>query len=232
MQINVEFKNGSWVQLKLAGAVKRSTLETSQPDPEWEAVSDVRNWSWCCRLQAERLRSSFRAEFPWSSKPRQDLSQERRFATTSYDVHCFLVAAANLDRALQRSPKALRRSPLSKQSRRAILLLRNIYEHWDELRRSYRAGGPKTGAALKLSKEFPAAEPWTLQYYTENTGAHRKGDIVVAGVVSLDSLKQDLRKLEARSLWRLRELRRQGRHVAAPTPNNGLQRSASPRAEA
>lgn len=195
----------------IVGPIKRSTLETKHPRREWEAVSDVRNWAFCTRLQAERLRTSATAEMPWQSGHRVILT-ERRFATTSYDEHCLIVAAANLKRALQRAPRELMRTPFSQDTRRALELLRNVYEHWDELRQCYRDGGALRGAALKLAKDYPGVEPWSLTLQQD-------GDILVAGLVSLRSLNRDLRALEARALWRLRLLRRQGKHVAEEAPN-------------
>ncbi len=221
MLMHVHLKDGSKVQMKMVGPLKRSTFEKNQPDPEWESVSDVRHWSWCCRVQLDRLRTSFLAEFPWRSVRKHDVPQERRFSTTSYDEHCLFVAAANLDRALERGPKELRRVPDLRKMRRVLWLLRNVYEHWDEIRRAYRAGGSQSEAVAKLFGEFPEAEPWTLEYHTDDQHGNRKGDIVVAGVVSLDSLTSGLRRLEARALWRLRELRRQGRHRAIEPARTG-----------
>ncbi len=219
MFVHVDLNDGSRVQMKMVGPLKRSTFERHQPDPEWESVTDVRHWSWCCRLQADRLRTSFLAEFPWQSVRKHHVPQERRFSTTSYDEHCLFVAAANLDRALKRGPKELRRVPDLRKTRRALWLLRNFYEHWDEIRRSYRAEGSQGDAVLKLFHEYPDAEPWALEYHTDSEHGHMENDIVVAGVVSLESLTRNLRKLEAKALWRLRDLRRQGRHVATAPPD-------------
>src|ERR1044071_4215746 len=127
------------VEFEIVGPLKRSTLETGHPDPEWEALTDILNWSWCSRLQADRLKCSFLQEAPWG---RPYVHQRKRFATTSYDEHCFMVATGNLDRALRRGAKYLRGTPLPKQMLRTLWLLRNVYEHWDGARASYRKGGP------------------------------------------------------------------------------------------
>jgi hypothetical protein len=133
--------------------------------------------------------------------------QRKRFATTSFDEHALVIATGNLGKALDRAPKFIRRI-LPKKTLRALQLLRNTYEHWEDMRATFRKGSPaKTEAALKLAKEFPEAEPWTI-------AIHPDGNIDLANVVFLKSLSLDLRRLEASAHWRQRQLRREGRHKA------------------
>lgn len=191
---------------RIVGPIRSSTLERDHPDPEWQALSDLLYWSWCCRLQASRLRHSFLAQFPLGKRPY--VRQRYLFATTSFDEHAFTVAAGNLVKALRRAPKSLRDQHLSEDTTRALRLLRDIYEHWENMRAAFRKGGPeKTAAAQKLAKDFPEAEPWTIAF-------HEDGDIVLAEVVSLSKLVTDLRILEAAAHWRQRKLQREGRHKA------------------
>lgn len=193
------------LEARIVGPLRRSTLETDHPDPEWQSLGDVHYWSFCCRLQAVRLAQSFMSEFPLGKRPYT--FQRKRFATTSFDEHAFVIAAGNLAKALDRAPKFLR-SMLPKKTVRVLQLLRNIYEHWEDMRAAFRKGGPaKTEAALKLAKEFPEAEPWTI-------AIHPDGNIDLANVVFLRSLNLDLRKLEASVHWRQRQLTREGRHKA------------------
>lgn len=203
--------DGLTVRFKISGSLKRSTLERDHPDPEWERLTDAQWWTFCTRLQAERLGDSLRSEFPigstlyWISR--------KLFATTSYDLHCLLVAGGNLERAIQR----LKNRDLDgfrpiRRSRRALQLLRNVHEHWDELRRGYRHG-QLTGAARKLEVEYPGAEPWCLAIQPD-------GDVVVANTISLQTLNRDLRTFEARIWWELRALRRSGRNKASKLPPN------------
>lgn len=205
-------QSGYQVEFRVVGPIKRSTLETKPVDRVWEAASDVRYWSFCTRMQAGRLLRSFAAEMPWSSRGRS-IVMERRFSETSYDDHCLAVAATNLDRALRRAHRKFRQSAITEETRRALQLLRDVYEHWDVLRACYRQGNIKRGAALKLSQEFPGVEPWTLVFNTDDA------DVVIAGLVSVRSLIKDLRTLEARAIWEQRSLRRLGRHVAQESPN-------------
>ena len=114
-----------------------------------------------------------------------------------------LVAGAHLDRALERLPRATRglEIPFPEPQRRALHLLRNIYEHWDSLRDAYRRGGPLTKAAKRLTVEFPEADPWSLTLDRDHE------EIIIADAVPLRALKKDLRRLEARVLRAERSLR-------------------------
>jgi len=183
------------VTLQVVGPMKRSTFQEEHPDPVEEAINDILHWSWSTRLQMHRFGQSLRAEFKaWGARPQ--VRARRQFSSTSYDEHVLLVAAANLDRALRRAPKAVRlEAQLSESWRRALWLLRNIYEHWDQLRASYRSKGRQLrGGAQKLRAEFPKADPWSFTFDPTS------GAIVMADVVPLAPLWKELRLLEARML--------------------------------
>ena len=199
------------VTFEIVGPLTRSTLECDHPDPQWERLSDAQYWCECTRRQAGRFERSVHAEL--RRRPGLLAFARRSFAATSFDEHCLLVTGRNLERALCRlKRKDLDQAPQIGGSQ-ALKFLRNVYEHWDALRSAYRQGRT-TGAAQKLIGEFPEAEPWTFQLYPD-------GDIVLAKVVSLRKLIKDVRSLEARVWWKLRDLQRQGRHQAsnqAPNP--------------
>jgi hypothetical protein len=189
---------------RFVGPIKRSTFQQECPDAVEEAINDILHWSWSARLQMLRLRQSLGAELKtWGARPQ--VHARRGSSRTSYDEHILLVAVTNLDRALQRAPKIVRfETQVSESVRRALRLLRDIYEHWDTVRAAYRAtGGQLRKAALKLRTEFPEADPWSLTF-DPTTGA-----IVIADVVPLAPLLKELRLLEARLLrferWRKRE---------------------------
>jgi hypothetical protein len=197
------------VTLQIVGPMRRSTFQEEAPDPVAEVINDILHWSWSTRLQLRRFRESLRAEFDaWGLRPQ--VRARRHFSGTSYDEHTFLVAAGNLDRALRRAPKEmLREIGLSESWRRALWLLRNIYEHWDELRAAYRSrGGQLRGAAAKLRAEFPQADPWSFTFDPAD------GSIVIADVVPLGPLWKELRLLEARML-RLERRRKRQKDAAA-----------------
>src|SRR6476659_7192656 len=84
---------GIQIRFEIVGPIKSSTLEQQHPDPEWEALSDVLYWSYCCRLQARRLQRSFIAQFPIGG--RLFAFQRKLSLTTSFDEHSFVVAAGN-----------------------------------------------------------------------------------------------------------------------------------------
>lgn len=196
---------------KLVGPLRRSTFERGEVDREWSAVSDVVYWASSCRLQAHRLVSSYVSEFTAFGK--RLVVAQRMFSTTSYDQHCMAVAAANLDRALERAEPFIDISRVAGSYRRSLRLLRNIYEHWDELRDAWRTGEVRKGdSAFRLRQEFPEAKPWTLRLEED-------GDVVMAEVLSLKELVSQLRSLEASARWRQRQLRREGRH-RAKAPSN------------
>ena len=197
-------------KIEIRGPLKRSTLEPDYPDPEWEKLTDVRYWCWCTRLQADRLRRSALASFPFGGGPpsrRENLS-----ATASYDEHCLMAAARNLMRAVKTQSDPSLGENLSNVDFRALQLLRNVYEHWDELRAGYR-DGQLSRTAKTLATEFPGAEPWSIEFFPD-------GDVRLANVVSLRSLIKGIRTLEASVRCRLRMLRRQGRHQSTKTPRH------------
>ena len=115
------------VRLEGVGPITRSTMDPGRVDPEWEALSDLVYWCWCCRFQAARLQTSLLNEFTYWRKVRHVLA-ERAFAATSYDEHCLLVAATNLDRALGHSKALIGESPIPETTRRSLRLLRNLYD--------------------------------------------------------------------------------------------------------
>ena len=109
------------------------------------------------------------------------------------------VAGGNLHKALQRVKRSVKPIiQMSRRTHRTLWLLRNHYEHWDELQAAYRKD-PKQlpPAGVKLKREFPDADPWSFTFDPSN------GDILLAGVVSLNSLVADLKKLD-RDLVRFR----------------------------
>lgn len=204
--------------LRFVGPIKRSTFQHHAPDLEAEALSDVFHWSSATRLQADRLRKDVAVELAILGKKRPH-AVRRIFSITSIDEHLFLVAGANLDRALTKVPRHLQKQlSVTKESRRALLLLRNIYEHWDELRVHMRAGtkGSK-GTIVKLRKEFPSAEPWSFTFDRDN------GEIILADVVTLSPFLRELRLLESRVLRLERSRGRASAALSSGTPAQGAE---------
>ena len=107
------------VRLEGVGPITRSTLDPGRVDTEWEALSDLVYWCWCCRFQGSRLQASLLNEFTSWGKLRRVLA-ERAFGRASYDEHCLLVAATNLDRALRRSKALIGESPIAETTREIL----------------------------------------------------------------------------------------------------------------
>ncbi|WNM62430.1 hypothetical protein [Candidatus Nitrospira neomarina] len=181
--------------LGFVGPIKRSTFQLHVPDLEAEALNDVFHWSSATRFQADRLRNDVAEELATLGRKRRHAAR-RMFTLTSTDEHLFLVAGANLRRVLIKVPRHLRkRLCVTKDFYRVVVLLRNIYEHWNELRPHIRAGtNDSKGTIAKLRKEFPAAEPWSF------TIDRDQNEIILANVVNLRSFTHDLRRLESRVL--------------------------------
>lgn len=191
------------VRLRFVGPLKRSTFQKKAPDSKEEIFKDLLHWSWSVRLQIERLSRDIPQELnPWCSETHYKL--RRNFSKTSCDEHLLLVVATNLDRALNRlSKKDSRTLKISDDSRRALRLLRNVYEHWDIFRGQLRKDEEEfDGALAKLRSEFPDADPWSITIDREND------DLIIADVIALKPLVKELRRLEARIL-RLERARKQ-----------------------
>ncbi len=180
--------------LKLVGPMKRSTFDPAVPDPIDESIGDLLHWCWATRRQLDRFVASIHKEFEhWGSSRR--LKSRRGVAATSFDEHLVYIAAGNLHRALERMPRPVRRAiSVPTVPGRALRLLRDVYEHWDQLRRQYRTAGGQAGAAERLQDEFPGAEPWTFTFNPQTD------EVILANVIHVTPLIADLRTLEARVL--------------------------------
>jgi hypothetical protein len=187
-------EEGMTLTFSIVGPITVSMLDENDPNPDEAILIDVAHWIWSCKLQVRRFLQSLHA----TGKPtwRNDLERRRRFSRLSYDEHMVLVAAANLDRALAQESTILDGVLISEQLRTALTLLRNVYEHWNEQRDSFRrVTNSKSRSGRKLQEQFPQASPWSFDW-------HPGGDIVLAKVVSLQSFWLELRNLE-RSVRRI-----------------------------
>jgi hypothetical protein len=193
--------------LPIVGPITVSSLDENDPDPHQAALTDVAHWIWSCKLQIRRFLRS--VDSIGRSSWRSDLERRRSFSKMSYDEHMIFVAAANLERALAQASALLDGLELSEQLRERLTLLRNIYEHWNEQRDSFRQSTrPKARSGRRLQERLPRAAPWSFEW-------HPNGDIVLAGVVSLQNFWRELRILE-RSMRRLEKRQRKehsGDHV-------------------
>jgi hypothetical protein len=117
-------------------------------------------------------------------------SMRRAFSATSYDEHILLVAGANLLRALDRGKEHLPPISFPSKTLRALDLLRNIYEHWDEQRDAFRLLTlKKTKSGKSFVEEFPDGKPWSMKY--------QESSVLLGGVLDLVAFQEGLDDLEA-----------------------------------
>lgn len=180
------------VTIRVVGPMKRSALDRESTDPIDRSFNDILHWSWSTRLQVDRLKRSLAEEIAaWGRGQR--VRARRAFSASSYDEHQVLVAARNLLRAFERAARPLRPvAALPEHHAKALHLLRDVYEHWEQSRRQLAGAAPLTKAAEKLKSAYPGAEPWSLTYDP------RTGAVVLCALVDLESLVPELRSLEAR----------------------------------
>lgn len=130
---------------------------------------DVLHWVWSCDKQGERLSQS-EAEL-WKALGGSGSIPPRTFSTADLDAHLLLVAMRNLMLALDRVPDLRQAFPLApEENERALRLLRDVYEHWDEYVDLHRARMPFPSRSGKsLTEEFPTYQPWSMSYGPEGT---------------------------------------------------------------
>ena len=151
-----------------------------------EVLNDVLHWIWSWCLQLERLVESTKLEWAGGAG-----SKGRRvFSRTSYDEHALIVAGGNLARALKPAAELFPELPIDAQRLKAVRLLRNLYEHWDEQRDAFRIPDvTKRRSAKDFTELFPEGRPWSISYGAE--------EWTLCGVLPLDALTRDLKSLEA-----------------------------------
>jgi hypothetical protein len=125
-----------------------------------EALNDVKHWVWSWQLQLSRLVDSTNAE--WSGGIKQ--GRPKDYSRTTYDEHALVLVGWNVGRAIKRAEHLFPEIKLASDTYRALRLLRNLYEHWDEQRKCFREGGEKKRAAKEFVEAFPQGRPWSITY--------------------------------------------------------------------
>ena len=152
---------------------------------EGEVLDDVLPWIWSWRLQIERIGESFNAQGSGTT----DVDRRRSWSRFSLDEHLLTVTGGNLVRALKRAETLFPEIKLSDDKTEALRLLRNLYEHWDEQRPSFRSSTlPKDRSGAEFVEQFPEGRPWTMVF--------DKDDWMLGGVVPLNELTHELITLE------------------------------------
>jgi hypothetical protein len=167
------------------GALTRSTVGSEPVPPEEEVLDDVLHWIWSWRLQIKRISESFNAQGSGDT----DVERRRSWSRFSFDEHVLTVTGGNLVRAIRRAEALFPEIKLPEGKSEALRLLRNLYEHWDEQRPSFRSSTiPKDRSGAEFAEQFPQGWPWTMVF--------DKDDWFLCGVVPLNELTHELRTLE------------------------------------
>ena len=153
------------VTFKGVGPLTRSTVGNDMPDPDEQAISDTLHWIWNWQVQLERLLQSTDEKWSIDHANKSGLECRKIYSRTSFDVHMLLVVGRNLLRAIDRLPKKLAKPAIFKDTRKSLILLRDIYEHSDEQRESFQNSAiSKQRAGKTLSDKFPCTTPWAITY--------------------------------------------------------------------
>jgi hypothetical protein len=105
-----------------------------------------------------------------------------------------VVAFGDFKRALEQARPYFPTLSLSAEKFHALCLLRNIYEHWDQHRDTFRHSDLTKAQSGKIfASQFPEGKPWSLTIQPS-------GDVLIADLVSLHALDQELQSLETRML--------------------------------
>ena len=171
------------------GALTRSTVGSEPVPPQEEVLDDVLHWVWSWRLQIKRIGESFNLQGAGNN----DVERRQSWSRFSYDEHILAVTGGNLVRAIARAEALFPEIKLSDHKGEALRLLRNLYEHWDEQRPSFRASdAPKKRSGADFARNFPEGRPWTMVF--------DKDDWFLCGVVPLNVLTRELATIEKMAL--------------------------------
>jgi hypothetical protein len=186
------------ITFKGVGPLTRSTVGDEVPDPNEEALSVLLHWIWSWRVQVQRLFESTKDE----GSGLDAIERRKSVSKASYDEHILAVAGGNLARSIDRAVKHFPQLSIPESTREAMRLLRNLYEHWDEQRKSFQDGNaPKILSGKSFLERFPEGKPWSMVYAAE--------DWFLGGVVPIAALRRELESIEGQAL-RLEQQRNAG----------------------
>ncbi len=165
--------------------VHRSTVGSGRTDPFGEATSDLSHWIWSWNLQFERLRESTKRDARGSSP----LEIRKACSQTSLDEHLLAVVGRHLVNAIKQYERH-QKLGMEQEQTDALVLLRHLYEHWNEQREyAQDPSKPKVRAAKHFADGFPDGKPFTITYADD--------DWLLGGVVPLFSLTRRIAQVES-----------------------------------
>ena len=170
-------------------SLTRSTIDDKPPNPKEEALNDLLHWIWSWRIQLMRLIDSTNQQGQGDTP----MDKRRSFSRASCDEHLVLVVGRNVVRAISRAEEVFPGTDFELAEDKALSLLRNLYEHWDEQKGSFQnASIPKIRSGKEFINSFPSGKPWSITY-VEN-------DWLIGGVVLLNMVSQQLDGIEGKAL--------------------------------
>jgi hypothetical protein len=94
---------------------------------------------------------------------------------------------------------------VARRTREALRLLRNLYEHWDEQRESFRSTTAKERSAAEFVQAFPEGKPYSISF----TG----NEWFLGGILAVGELTRQLEALEEEILKQPDVIRNERRHI-------------------
>lgn len=155
-----------------------------------EKLEYVLHWVWSCSLQLQRHSESMKEERNCSLT--DPVERQKIQSRIFYDAHVFVAAARNLVRAIDLAVVDYPQLADHMTHGSSIRLLRNIYEHWDEV-----LMGEFSTAAQEFARAFPQGNPFSIIYTSDGA--------FVAGTLPLSEFVRQLSELENRILALQRE---------------------------
>ncbi len=123
-------------------------------------LDDVLHWVWSWQLQVHRLSLSTLGE----GQGRDELDRRKSSSAASLDEHLLLVVGTNLSRALIEASKVHPPLTFPRELLDPLVLLRNIYEHWEEQRPTFRNRVDLHRSGREFAASFPDGQPWSIKY--------------------------------------------------------------------
>lgn len=149
-------------------------------DDELAATLEAIHWVKVTLLQTARFVGSF-LDFAESS--------ERDGTELNADGHFVLNAAAQAEKALARV-----NAPISRDRKTTIRALRDVYEHWEQHKRTFESQHtPKVRAGLRFTEAHPDHIPWV--FLIDSTG-------IYISALRLEDLWDELVAVEAELVTR------------------------------
>ncbi len=150
-----------------------------------QVLDELLHWIWSWHLQLKRLADSTRLDGSGAT----DIDRRRSFSATSLDQHVLLVVGRNLIRAYEAAQPNLISFGHTQQNTEKLVLLRNLYEHWNEQQPTFRPGGPEKKLSGKVfSNKYPTNNPWSITYASN--------DWLIGGVLPLNEVTLEFTALE------------------------------------